>query len=105
MDLQKLYFHKLTGQLRIVGYPDASYKNNADLSSQRPQVIFISEPRRFAPDAAPAAESGKRSSGAAPAAEKSNFSQNDFSHATGSLIDCECTKIRRTTLSTTVAEL
>jgi hypothetical protein len=55
MDPQRLYFHKLKGQLRSVGYPDASYRNNADLSSQRAQVIFISE-RRNSADAVPAAE-------------------------------------------------
>ena len=69
MDPQRLYFHKLTGQLRIVGYPDASYRNNADLSSQRAQVIFLSEPR-------------KSTTGAAPAATKPNVNQSNIQHAT-----------------------
>ena len=31
---------------RMVGYPDASYNNNADKSSQRGLCIFVAEPRR-----------------------------------------------------------
>ena len=71
-----LRFHPLKGKTRIVGYPDASYRNNPDASSQRGQVIFIAEPR-------------ERSS----------------KDGRGSLVDYESQKIRRTTLSTTVAEL
>jgi hypothetical protein len=72
----KLYFWPLKGRLRILGYPDASYRNNPDLSSQRGQCIFLAEARK----------SGR-------------------TDARGSLVDYESTKIRRTTLSTTVAEL
>ena len=56
--------------------PDAAFRNNSDKSSQRAMVIFMSEPRK----------------------EKSRNSR-------GSLIFFESTKIKRTTLSTTVAEL
>ena len=72
----KLQFWPLKGNLRIVGYPDASYRNNSDNSSQRGQVVFLAEPR----------VSGKM-------------------NGKGSLVDYESTKIKRTTLSTTVAEL
>ena len=61
---------------RIIGYPDASYRNNADKTSQRGQCIFLAAPRK----------------------EKTV-------HSYGSLVDFESSKIRRTTLSTTVAEL
>ena len=75
----KLHFwplDRLRGQAaRIVGYPDASYRNNSDGSSQRAQVIFLAEPRTTS------------------------------KHSRGSLVDCESTKIKRTTLSTTVSEL
>ena len=106
MDPQRLYFHKHKVQLRIVGYPDASYRNNADLSSQRPQVIFISEPKRNSADAAHAAE-GKLADAthAAVKTGPNRASNEDHKHAKGSLIDFESTKIRKTTLSTTVAEL
>ncbi len=70
-----LRFWPLSGPLRIIGEPDASYRNNADGSSQRAQVIFVAEAR--------------------------GNSQN----SRGSLVDYESTKITRTTMSTTVAEL
>ena len=35
----------LKGPLRILGYPDASYRNNDDKSSQRAHVIFLAEQR------------------------------------------------------------
>ena len=57
------------------GLPDAAYKNNADGSSQRGQCIFICQPRSKERD------------------------------TRGSLIDYESHKIKRTVLSTTVAEL
>ena len=72
----RLRFWPLKGKLRILGYPDASYKNNEDQSSQRGQTIFVAEQRR-----------------------------QDQKSSRGSLIDYESTKIRRTTLSTTVSEL
>ena len=81
---QKLHFWPLHGPLRIVGYPDASCRNKEDKSSQRGQVIFLAEPRR-------------RSYGKA--------SETPRQHSRGSLVDYEPTKIRRATLSTTVAEL
>jgi hypothetical protein len=62
--------------LRIIGYPDAAFKNNADKSSQRGQAIFLTEARK--PGCA---------------------------DARGSLIDYESQKIKRTVLSTTVSEL
>ena len=34
-------FWPLRGKTRIVGYPDASYRNNEDKSSQRAHVIFL----------------------------------------------------------------
>ena len=55
---------------------DAAFRNNSDKSSQRAMVIFMAEPRK----------------------EKSRNTR-------GSLIFFESTKIKRTTLSTTVAEL
>ena len=71
-----LYFWPLKGRLRIVGYPDAAYKNNPDKSSQRGQCIFIAENR-----------------------------QQGKNNAKASLIDYESTKIKQTVLSTTMSEL
>ena len=71
-----LKFWPLKGKNRIVGYPDAAFRNNSDKSSQRGQVVFMAEPR----------QSGKVDS-------------------RGSLVDFESQKIKRTTLSTTVSEL
>ncbi len=75
-----LVFHPLKKKAeenwRLVGYPDASYNNNADKSSQRGLCIFLAEPRR-----------------------------KDISDARGSLIEYESHKIRKITQSTTVAEL
>ena len=73
-----LRFWKLEGPLRLIGYPDASYRNNEDKSSQRAQVIFLAEPKERGGD------------------------QGD---SYGSLIDYESQKIKRTVLSTTVSEL
>ena len=72
-----LHFWPLQGQLRLLGFPDASYKNNEDKSSQRALTIFIAEDR-----------SAKAST-----------------DARGSLIEYESHKITQTTMSTTVAEL
>jgi hypothetical protein len=63
------------GVARLIGYPDASYRNNSDSSSQRGQCVFLAKPR------------------------------DNTRHSAGSLVDYESQKIRRTTLSTTVAEL
>ena len=75
-DPMELKFWPLEGQPRLMAMPDAAFRNNSDKSSQRAMVIFMSEPRK----------------------EKSRNSR-------GSLIFFESTKIKRTTLSTTVAEL
>ena len=72
----ELKFWPLEGNPRLMAMPDAAFRNNSDKSSQRAMVIFMSEPRK----------------------EKSRNSR-------GSLIFFESTKIKRTTLSTTVAEL
>ena len=64
------------GPLRIVAFPDASYRNNEDKSSQMAQVVFICEAR-----------------------------QSGRTDVRGTLIDYESHKIKRSTLSTTVAEL
>ena len=71
-------FWPLRGKTRIVGYPDASYRNNEDKSSQRAHVIFL--------------------------AEQTDLRQGS-SNSRGSLIDYETHKITATTMSTTVAEL
>lgn len=39
-------FWPLKGPQRILGMPDASYRNNCDKSSQRAHVIFMAEDRR-----------------------------------------------------------
>ena len=72
-----LMFWPLQGDPRLVAMPDAAFRNNSDKSSQRAMVIFMAEP---------------------PRREKSRNTK-------GSLIFFESTKIKRTTLSTTVAEL
>ena len=70
-------FWPLQGTLRLMGIPDASYKNNEDKSSQRAHVIFLTEGR------------GKTAS----------------ADLRGTLVDYESHKITVTTQSTTVAEL
>lgn len=65
----------LKGALRIVSYPDASYRNNTDKSSQRGMVTCLAEPR------------------------------TSSASSRGCVIAFESHKIKRTTLSTTVAEL
>ena len=74
----KLQYWPLTGPLRTLGFPDASYRNNDDGSSQRGMTVFLVESR-------------KRSS--------------RDGMAYGSLIDDQSQKIKKTVLSTTVAEL
>jgi len=66
----------LKGTCRLIGYPDAAFRNNEDKTSQRGQTIFLAEPRKKGSDA-----------------------------GRGSLVDYESQKIKRTVLSTTVAEL
>ena len=75
-DPMELKYWPLEGNPRLMAMPDAAFRNNSDKSSQRAMVIIMSEPRK----------------------EKSRNSR-------GSLIFFESTKIKRTTLSTTVAEL
>ena len=75
-DPMELKYWPLEGNPRLMAMPDAAFRNNSDKSSQRAMVIFMSEPRK----------------------EKSRNSR-------GSLIFFESTKNKRTTLSTTVAEL
>ena len=41
----KLQFWPPTGPLRILGFPDASYRNNEDGSSQRGVTVFLAESR------------------------------------------------------------
>ena len=71
-------FWPLRGKTHIVGYPDASYRNNEDKSSQRAHVIFLAEQRDL---------------------------RQGSSNSRGSLVDYETHKITATTMSTTVAEL
>jgi hypothetical protein len=70
-----LKYWPLEGEPRLVVYPDAAYRNNADNSSQRGQVIFLVEER--------------------------TVSKDGF----GSMIDFESHKMNRAVLSTTVSEL
>ncbi|CAE7449626.1 RE1 [Symbiodinium natans] len=64
------------GTPRILGIPDAAFRNNSDKSSQRAMTVFIADQR-----------------------------VKNRRDTRGSLIFFESTKIKRTTLSTTVAEL
>ena len=41
----KLQFWPLTGPLRIIGFPNASYRNNEVGSSQRGMTVFLAESR------------------------------------------------------------
>ena len=75
-DPMGLMFWPLQSDPWSVAMPDAAFRSNSDKSSQRAMVIFMAEPRR----------------------EKSKNTK-------GSLIFFESTKIKRTTLSPTVAEL
>ena len=74
----KLQFRPLTRPQRIIGFPDASHRNNEEGSSQRGMAVFLSESR-----------------------ERSTKDGMSY----GSLIDYERQKIKRTVLSTSVAEL
>ena len=75
-DPMELMFWPLQGDPRLVAMPDAAFRNNSDKSSQRAVAIFMAEPRK----------------------EKSKNTK-------GSLIIFESTKIKRTTLSTTVGRV
>ena len=78
-------FWPLKGNQRILGFPDASYRNNSDKSSQRAHVIYLAEERH---------------------PYNSRYSEKKDSSATrGSIIDYESHKITTTTQSTTLAEL
>ena len=79
-------FWPIKGPQRIIGMPDASYRNNSDKSSQRghDHVIFIAEDRKV----------GRHG-------QKGEYKV----HTRGSVVDCESHKITATTQSTTVAEL
>ena len=77
-------FWPIKGPQRIIGMPDASYRNNADKSSQRAHVIFIAEDRKV----------GRHG-------QKGEYKV----HTRGSVVDYESHKITTTTQSTTVAEL
>ena len=74
----KLQFWPLTRPLRKIKFPDASYRNNEDGSSQRGTAVFLSESR-----------------------ERST--KDGISY--GSLIDFDSQRIKRAVFSTTVAEL
>ena len=41
----KLQYWPLSGPLRILGFPDVSYRNNDDGSSQRGMTVFLAESR------------------------------------------------------------
>ena len=75
-DPMELMFWPLQGDPRLVAMPGATFRSNSDKSSQPAMVILMAEPRK----------------------EKSKNTK-------GSLIFFEPTKIKQTTLSTTVAEL
>ena len=74
-------FWPLKGLCRLIGYPDASYKNNEDKSSQRAQTVFVAEPR------------------------SRSHNNHAVADTRGSLVEYESHKITATTMSTTVAEL
>ena len=79
-------FWPLNGTQRILGTPDASYRNNSDKSSQRARVIFLAEDRKV------------------PSRGQSGQPKTQTA-IRGSIVDYESHKITTTTQSTTVAEL
>ena len=79
-------FWPLNGTQRILGMPDASYRNNSDKSSQRAHVIFLAEDRKV------------------PSRGQSGQPKTQTT-TRGSIVDYESHKITTTTQSTTVAEL
>eukprot|EP00435_Cladocopium_sp_Y103_P016682 s3284_g4.t1 len=68
----------LKGQQRILGMPDASYRNNSDKSSHRAHVIFLAEGRKIPP------KSSYRSSG---------YDKKPDTSTRGLIIDYESHKI------------
>ena len=70
-----LQYWALTGPLRILGFPAASYRNNDDGSSQRGMTVFLAESRELS-------------------------SRDGMAY--GSLIDYASQKIKTFVLSTTV---
>ena len=72
----ELRFWPLKTDPRILGIPDAAFRNNSDKSSQRGMIVFLAEQR-----------------------------EKNSRDTRGSLVFFQSTKIKRTTLSTTVAEL
>ena len=72
----QLTFWQYKGNLRLIGIPDAAYKNNEGKYSKRGLCIFLAEPRQ-----------GKETS------------------TRGYLIDFESKQVRATTMRTAVAEL
>ena len=89
-------FWPLKGSQRILGMPDASYRNNSDKSSQRAHVIFLAEDRKLP------TKGTYRNSGYDKQTRRLHGSE---SATRGSIIDCESHIITTTTQSTTVAEL
>ena len=88
-----LRFWPLKGNCRIIGMPDASYRNNEDKSSQRGQCLFLAEMPKDRKVFTDRDETSK------PPSRPSNVD------AKGSLVDYESHKITTTTMSTTVSEL
>ena len=74
----KLQFWIFTGSLKIIGFLDASYRNNEDGSSQRGMTVSSAKLREHS-------------------------AKDGISY--GSIVNYESQKIKRTVLSTTVAEL
>ena len=74
----KLQYWSLTGPLRMLGFLDASYRNNDDGSSQRGMTVFLAESRE-------------------------RPSKDGMSY--WSLVDYESQRFKKIVLSTTVAEL
>ena len=87
-------------ELRILGYPDDSYRNNDDDSSQGAHIIFLAEDRN------PKLKELQHSA-AATSSEKSGFRESAIKKTSsrGSFADDGSHKIATTTMSTTVAEL
>lgn len=80
----KCIIMRLRGGCRILRFPDASYRNNADKSSQRAHVAFIAEDRKV-PDA------------------KAKTTPDGNSR--GGIVDYVSRKITTMTHSTSIAEL
>ena len=89
-------FWPLKGSQRILGMPDASYRNSSDKSSQRAHVIFLAEDRKLP------TKGTYRNSGYDKQTHRLHGSE---SATRGSIIDYESHQITTTTQSTTVAEL